>query len=306
MREAGLPRRSAGRQGCAKRACRAEAPGDRDARRRVQKKFKIFVDRHLRFCESCHAHGLEQQQHYRNMRKTLLIAAAALAAGVISSNAQVYSQNIVGYVNTPIPTGSSFISIPLSNPAGNSMTNTIPNSGQLDGAVISIYNGHGFTQYTFDSSMSTGFGDAADLNPVAAPVIAPGTAFYINNNTGVALTNTFVGVVAVSALPGSATNNLVAGNTYASSIIPFGGGITTSLQFTNVSGALDGTVISQPNIVGGSIHGFIQSVFDSSMATGFGDASDLNPVSEPQIPVGGGFIFNNNAGAGTIQWVQSL
>ncbi len=31
--------------------------------------------------------------------KTLLIAAAALAAGIISSQAQVYSQNIVGYAN---------------------------------------------------------------------------------------------------------------------------------------------------------------------------------------------------------------
>jgi hypothetical protein len=31
--------------------------------------------------------------------KTLLIAAAALVAGIVSSEAQVYSANIVGYVN---------------------------------------------------------------------------------------------------------------------------------------------------------------------------------------------------------------
>ena len=36
--------------------------------------------------------------------KTLLIAAAALVAGVISSQAQVYSQNIVGYYNVTVPT----------------------------------------------------------------------------------------------------------------------------------------------------------------------------------------------------------
>jgi len=36
------------------------------------------------------------------MRKTLLITAAALAAGIISTQAQVYSQNIVGYVNVTV------------------------------------------------------------------------------------------------------------------------------------------------------------------------------------------------------------
>ncbi len=41
------------------------------------------------------------------MKKTLLIAAAALAASLIPSQAQVYSQNIVGYVNTAIPGGGA-------------------------------------------------------------------------------------------------------------------------------------------------------------------------------------------------------
>ena len=40
------------------------------------------------------------------MKKTLLIAAAALVAGVISSEAQVYSANIVGYVNVVMPAGA--------------------------------------------------------------------------------------------------------------------------------------------------------------------------------------------------------
>ena len=41
------------------------------------------------------------------MKKTLLIAAAALAASVISSQAQVYSQNIVGYANVATPNASA-------------------------------------------------------------------------------------------------------------------------------------------------------------------------------------------------------
>jgi len=45
------------------------------------------------------------------MRKTLLIAAATLAAGVIAAQADspVYSQNIVGYYNVPVPAGKFVI-----------------------------------------------------------------------------------------------------------------------------------------------------------------------------------------------------
>ena len=34
--------------------------------------------------------------------KTLLIAAAALAVGILASSAQTYSQNVVGYVNVTL------------------------------------------------------------------------------------------------------------------------------------------------------------------------------------------------------------
>ncbi len=47
------------------------------------------------------------------MKKTLLIAAAALVAGVVSSEAQVYSANIVGYVNVTCPAGAQVL---VSNP----------------------------------------------------------------------------------------------------------------------------------------------------------------------------------------------
>ncbi len=52
--------------------------------------------------------------------KTLLIAAAALAAGVISSQAQVYSANIVGYANVVCPASTLVL---LANPLDNG-TNT--------------------------------------------------------------------------------------------------------------------------------------------------------------------------------------
>ena len=131
-------------------------------------------------------------------------------------------------------------------------------------------------------------------------------SIFINNNTGVALTNTFVGTVAINSIPGSTTNSLVAGNSFVSSILPVAGGVTSVLGLTNSAGALDGTQLYIPNIVSGNVNGYTTITFDSGFASGFGDASDLNQVSEPTIQVGAGFIFNNNAGAGTIQWQQSL
>src|SRR5207249_3273515 len=75
-----------------------------DGAKNVQKKTKKVVDSPLRLWNSLATHGNIQIQN--NMRtKTLLAAAAMLAAGFASSMAQsnVYSLNVVGYVNRVIP-----------------------------------------------------------------------------------------------------------------------------------------------------------------------------------------------------------
>lgn len=241
------------------------------------------------------------------MKKTLLIAAAALAASVISSEAQVYSQNIVGYVNKPLPLGYSSVAVPLNAAGGNALTNTIPNNGALDGASLFIFNGVKFTTYTFDSTFPTGFGNDTDSVQAQPPVMDPGLGFYINNNTGVALTNTFVGTVAVNSLPGTTTNTFAAGKTFAGSILPISGGISSVMGFANTGGALDGTQVFVPNISGGgAIQGYTTSTFDSGFGTGFGNATDSAQAPEPTIPVASGFIYDNNAGLGPVVWTQTL
>ena len=62
------------------------------------------------------------------MRKTLLIAAAALASSVISSQAGVYSQNIVGYVNVPTinPAYDYALSVPFTIGASNGANEVFP------------------------------------------------------------------------------------------------------------------------------------------------------------------------------------
>jgi hypothetical protein len=243
------------------------------------------------------------------MRKTLLIAAAALAAGVISSQAQVYSQNIVGYVNTPLPGGFVTVANPLDASGGNSITNVINVfSGNYDGDALYVWNGTTYVTYTIDSGQPTGIGNGSDSAPATPPNFAPGGAIFINNTVG-SNTVTFVGTVhadgagASTNVVGLTTNHLAAGFTFISSKLPIGGGISSVLNLP-ADGSLDGSSIYLPNIVGGQVHGFTTITIDSGQPTGFGNGSDSAPVAEPVIPVGGGFFLNNTAGAEN--WVQSL
>lgn len=241
--------------------------------------------------------------------KTLLIAtAAALAAGIITSQAQVYSQNIVGYVNTSVPVGFVNIANPFDASGGNNtITNIIPVfSGNYDGDLLFIFNGSSYTTYTIDSGQPTGVGNPSDTAAVAPPVINPGTGFFIQNTAG-AVTNTFVGTVHVDGtgstnVVGLTTNNLPVGFTFKASKLPVGGGISSVLQLPK-DGSLDGSIINIPNIVAGNVHGFTQITIDSGQSTGFGNASDTAAVPEPVIPLGTGFFIQNTSG--NVNWVQS-
>jgi hypothetical protein len=249
------------------------------------------------------------------MKKTLLMAAAALAAGVISSQAGVYSQNVVGYVNQTLPLGFTTIANPLDaqDPAGtgvnNAITNVIPVlTGNYDGDILYFWTGSTFVSYTIDSGWPTGIGNSLDSAAVAPPVLSPGTAIYLDNTIG-KTTNTFVGVVHVDGVAtiggtiGVTTNNVPLGYTFFASKLPVGGGISSVLGLP-ADGTLDGSVINIPNVgADGFVHGYTQYTIDSGWSTGFGNALDSAAVPEPQIPVGGGFLLQNTAAA--VQWVQS-
>ena len=68
------------------------------------------------------------------MKKTLLIAAAALVAGIVSSQAQVYSANIVGYVNQVMTNGVlQLVCNPLDNGTNtaNDVFANLPNTSSI-------------------------------------------------------------------------------------------------------------------------------------------------------------------------------
>jgi hypothetical protein len=241
--------------------------------------------------------------------KALLIAAAALAVGVVSSQAQVYSQNIVGYVNLPVQANWNVIANPLDNAGGNAITNLIANPvGNLDGTYVYIWNGTSFTIEQYDSSQTTGFANGGDTAAVPAPIINPGTGIFLNS-TYTTFTNTFVGTVHLGSgtYPGTSTNIIsTAAFNFVSSVLPVGGGLTSVLGLTNNAGALDGTYLYFPNInSSGTFLGYTIQQFDSSQTTGFANGGDTAAVPEPQVSVGSGFLIANQSGA-PITWVQSL
>jgi len=248
--------------------------------------------------------------------KTLLIAAAsALAAGVTVTQAQVYSQNIVGYVNAVYSPGFSAAANPFNEAAGNAVTNIIQNpnvggSGQWDGTYVYTWTGHTYNIVTLDSTIAGGVADPTDSYPTNAPIINPGTGFFVANE-GTIGTNTYVGTVALSSYPGTTTNVIPASPAFSlvASVLPIGGGVSSVLGLTNVvtagSGALDGDYIYQPNIVSGHFLPYIVTTIDSTVAGGFADPTDSYATNEPVIPVAGNFFFVNE-NATPVTWIQSL
>lgn len=146
--------------------------------------------------------------------KTLLLAVAALAAGIASSVAQsnVYSVNIVGYVNKGLTTQATFISSPLDN-GTNDLNSLLP--GLAKNSTASFWTGSAFTNATKGATVWT---------PNFA--VSNGVGFFVTSKT--ILTNTFVGNVIVGP-GGSVTNHLLAGiSTAVASMIPYAGDLNTT------------------------------------------------------------------------------
>jgi len=226
---------------------------------------------------------LEQQHTLQNMRKTLLIAAAALAASIISSEAQVYSQNIVGYVNVPCPAGVfTPVGSPLLNADGvNSASNvlsTIP-----DDSYLYIWNG---SSYNIVISFGGQYYDQTGSFIVPTPDLPVGNGFYIQSSS--TYTNTFVGTVLVTntAVGSITTNsvNLPAAFAFVNPQLPIGGGLISSLQM--------GAIPDDSYV-------YIYNGTSYNIAISFGgiwyDQTGSFTVPEPTVTVGQAFFVQSSA-----------
>jgi hypothetical protein len=209
------------------------------------------------------------------MRTKTLLCAAALAAGVATSMAQsnVYSLNVVGYVNTPLVGSGAGLFQMVANPL-NATNNTI---GALitaapDFTTLYKWNGSGFDTANFflGSWDNPGF----TLNP-GEGAIMQSTAPW---------TNTFVGEV----LQGSLTNSTTAsGFSIRASKVPQAGTLTAlglpGANFSDFDSVYQFNTVSQ----GYDIHNWFLGSWDS----------------EPTLAVGESFWINS---AAPVVWVRNF
>lgn len=124
--------------------------------------------------------------------KTLLLTAALSAAGIASSMAQVYSVNIVGYVNLALKPGFNMVANQLDAGSGaglNSLNSVLP-SVPVESQVLTFANNN----YTLDVFDGTSWIDGNTGDP-SATKIAPGTGFFLYNPSPADSTVTLVGEV---------------------------------------------------------------------------------------------------------------
>ncbi len=204
--------------------------------------------------------------------KTLLLTAVLGLASAATSMAQVYSANVVGYVNTVLKPGFNMISNPLKG-TNNGINTIIPNPGV--GALL-----YKFTNPGGFSLIAENFGPGSwDVNLT----LAPGEGAFIT--VPALTTNTFVGEV----IQGTTTNSLPTGFSIRSSIVP------QSAPLDGVGG------LGFPSVVGDFVYRFANpggySIFEN-----LGGVGAWDPAS-PVPNVGEAFWVQKN-GAGS--WIRTF
>jgi len=119
----------------------------------------------------------------------MLITAALTAAGALTSMAQVYSVNSVGYTNLTIPKGFSMIANQLNASPDNTIGTILP--APPNNTFIFKFNGSSFDSYNFV--------DGTWDDP--SPTLGPGEGCFISvdpNFAPTGFTATFVGEVSAS------------------------------------------------------------------------------------------------------------
>jgi hypothetical protein len=197
--------------------------------------------------------------------KTILLSAAAVVAGFLSVQAQsnVYSVNIVGYVNTPLATNAlELVQNPLSD-GTNTLNSTMFNLGV--GSVAYVWNGSG---YTASSRVKAGW------NPDLS--VPTGVGMFVKRQGAVG-TNTYVGQV-VANVGSSVTNNLAAGvTTLVGSLIPW----ADSLNGTNLglAGAPNGSSLYKWNGTGYTASSKAKAGWNPNLTINVGESFFITPSS---------------------------
>jgi len=243
------------------------------------------------------------------MRKTLLIAAAALAASVISSQAGVYSQNVVGYANLNTPNGGTYLmTVPFKIGVSNGANEVWPLAGAQptlpDFSEILVWNGANYVAYFSDSGSPSLWDDGTQTPIPGAPVLPVGQGFFLIPSATV--TNTFAGAVAVNV----GTSNKVFlpnGGTYLiAPTVPYAGAITNGNPVTGAGGPNLSSLSGLPDFSELLLWNGANYVayFSDSGSPSLWDDGTQTPINvPPSINVGQGFFL---IPSGDFNWAVGL
>jgi hypothetical protein len=165
------------------------------------------------------------------MRLKALLCAAALAAGAATSMAQnVYSLNVVGYINLTLTNGYNFIANQLDADGtltNNSLTNifstNMPNTTKVWSFVPAS---QGFVSASYTAGSGKWIGNVGAANAALSP--GQGVCVQVPGTSGTSITLTLVGQV----WQGTNTQAITPALNLVSSMAPISGGVQTVLGYT--------------------------------------------------------------------------
>jgi hypothetical protein len=250
----------------------------------VQKNFKKLLTLFLPFGIVA-SHTVTYSQKMRT--KTLLLSAAVMAAGLVSSVAQsnVYSANVVGYVNLPLKEGFNLVANQLDldlSGTNNTIVNVFSNNLPV-GSQIFSWNGTSFDTAAFQANRS-----GTQTNWNANFTLNPGQGFWLQIPAGAFGGGTSNVTVVGNVLQGTLTNRYIApagGFNLVASEVPISGGLTSNLLYHAQ--------------VGDQVFVWNGTTFDSYafQENRSGTQTNWSP-SEPPINVGQGFWLDSAPGNG--------
>jgi hypothetical protein len=235
--------------------------------------------------------------------KTLLLSAAALlSAGFISTQAQVYSQNVVGYANVSTPAGPNYmITVPFAIGASNGANEIWPLISPgvpslPDFSEILIWNPStvSYTAYYSDSGSSTLWDDGSFNQNAPAPILPVGKGFFLIPSANV--TNVFAGTIAVNVGTSNATAFATGPNYLVGCPVPYAGAVTNGDPTTFAGGpnlSINGGLPDYSEILlwNPATVSYTAYYSDSGSSTLWDDGSFNQNVALPTLNVGQAFFL---------------
>ena len=284
-----------------------------------------MIDNALHIWDIAPTHG---NNTHKMRTKALIIAAAGLCVSLLQSNAQtpVYSQNIVGYYNTVIPSGSfELVANQLINGSDANATNNSINSifnglvsdpNGNNNSTLYLWNGNGYAIYQyftasdadswFGADSGNGFYDS--IGDFITASLPQGSGSFLYNPSGNAITNTTVG----SVVQGTNVLTITTGFNIYSFIQPVSGGVASTNSFASFPGTSDpdannNDVLYLWNGNGYAVYQYFtaadaDSWFGADSGNGFYDS--IGDYVTANVPVGQAFFIDHLTAP--VTWTTSL